>query len=68
MRTLTGGATGGHPKVLDRWRRALIILTEGRWTNGLDCEMKGLDSLIGITGCEDIESEVRLVGQLWSEG
>jgi len=30
--------------------------------------MKGLDSMIGATGCEDIESEVRLVGRLGSEG
>jgi len=30
--------------------------------------MKGLDSMIGVTGCEDIESEVRLVGQLQSGG
>jgi len=30
--------------------------------------MKGLDSMIGATGCEDIESEVRLVGQLLSGG
>jgi len=59
---LTGGANGGHPKVLDRWWRALTILAEGGWTDGLDCEMKGLDSMIEITGCEDIESEVRLVG------
>jgi len=43
---------------------ALIILAEGGWTDGLDCKMKGLDSMIGITGCEDIESEVRLVGRL----
>jgi len=47
---------------------ALIILAEGRWTDGLDCEMKGLDSMIGITSCEDIESEVKLVGRLWSGG
>ena len=47
---------------------ALIILAEGGWTDGLDCEMKGLDSMIGITGCEDIESEVKLVGRLWSRG
>jgi len=59
---LTGGANGGHPKVLDRWWRALTILAEGGWTDELDCEMKGLDSMIEITGCEDIESEVRLVG------
>jgi len=64
MRTLTGGAIGGHPRVLDRWQRALIMLVESGWTDGLDCEMKGLDSLIGATGCEDIESEIRLVGQL----
>jgi len=68
MRTLTGGAIGGCPKVLDRWQRALTILVEGGWTNGLDCEMKELDSMIGVTGCEDIEFEVRLVGRLWSEG
>ena len=47
---------------------ALSILAEGRWTDGLDCEMKGLDSMIGITGCDDIESEVKLVGQLRSGG
>jgi len=47
---------------------ALITSAEGGWTDGLDCEMKELDSMIGITGCEDIESEVRLVGQLWSGG
>jgi len=47
---------------------ALIILAEGRWTGGLDCKMKGLDSMIGATGCKDIESEVRLVGRLWSGG
>ena len=40
----------------------MTILAEGGWTDGLDCEMKGLDSIIEITGCEDIESEVRLVG------
>jgi len=68
MQTLTGGATGGRPKVLDRWQMALIILVEGGWTNGLDCEMKGLDSMIGITGCNNIESEVKLLGQLWSGG
>ena len=39
----------------------LIILVEGRWIGGLDCKMKGLDSMIRATGCEDIESEVRLV-------
>jgi len=43
---------------------ALIILAEGGWTNGLDCEMKGLDSMMGITGCEDIESKVKLVDRL----
>jgi len=68
MRTLTGGAIGGCPRVLDRWRRALIRLAEGRWTDGLDYEMKGLDSMIGATGCEDIESEARLVGRLQSRG
>ena len=68
MWTLTGGAIGGCPKVLDRWRMALIILVESGWTDGLDCEMKGLNSMIGITGCDDIESEVRLVGQLRSGG
>jgi len=47
---------------------ALIILAEDRWTDGLDCEMKGLDSMIGTTGCEDIESEVKLVSQLQSRG
>jgi len=47
---------------------ALSILAEGRWTDGLDCEMKRLDSMIGITGCDDIESEVKLVGQLRSGG
>jgi len=64
MWTLTGGAIGGHPRVLDRWWRALIMLAEDGWTDGLDYEMKGLDSIIGATGCKDIESEVRLVGQL----
>jgi len=44
------------------------MLVESGWTDGLDCEMKGLNSIIGATGCEDIESEIRLVGQLWSEG
>ena len=53
---------------MDRWQRALIILAEGRWIDGLDCEMKGLDSMIRTTGCEDIESEVKLVSQLWSRG
>jgi len=62
MWTLTGGVTRGRPRVLDRWQRALIILAEGEWTEGLDCEIKGLDSMIGATGCEDIESKVRLVG------
>ena len=38
------------------------MLAEGGWTDGLDCEVKGLDSMIGATGCEDIESKVRLVG------
>jgi len=47
---------------------ALIILVESGWTDGLDCEMKELDSMIGITGCKDIESEVKLVGRLWSGG
>jgi len=68
MQTLTGGAIGGCPRVLDRWQRALIILAEGEWTNGLDYEMKGLDSIIGTTGCEDIESEVKLVSRLQSIG
>jgi len=49
MRTLTGGAIGGHSRVLNRWWMALIILVEGRWTDGLDCEMKGLDSMMGAT-------------------
>jgi len=44
------------------------MLVEGRWTDGLDCEIKGLDSMIGATGCEDIESKVRLVSQLRSGG
>jgi len=44
------------------------MLVEGRWTDGLDCEMKGLDSMMGATGCEDIESEIRLVGRLRSGG
>jgi len=44
------------------------MLAEGGWTDGLDCEMKGLDSMIGATGCEDIESEARLVGRLRSRG
>jgi len=47
---------------------ALIILVEGRWTDGLDCKMEELDSMIGATGCKDIESEVRLVGRLRSGG
>jgi len=47
---------------------ALIILAEGGWIDGLDCGMKGLDSMIGATSCEDIESEVRLVGRLQSGG
>jgi len=46
----------------------LTILAEGEWTDRLDCEMKGLDLMIEATGCEDIESEVRLVGRLWSRG
>jgi len=44
------------------------MLAEGGWTDGLDCEVKGLDSMIGATGCEDIESEARLVGRLQSRG
>ena len=44
------------------------MLAEGRWTDGLDCEVKELDSMIGATGCEDIESEARLVGRLQSRG
>ena len=59
---------GGFFRVLDRWRRALIILVEGRWTDRLDCEMKGLDSMIRTTGCEDIKFEVKLVSRLWSGG
>jgi len=47
---------------------ALIMLAEGGWTDGLDCEMKGLDSMVEITSCEDIESEVKLVGRLRHEG
>ena len=47
---------------------ALIMLAEGGWTDGLDCEMKGLDSMVEVTGCEDIESEVKLVGRLRSGG
>jgi len=46
----------------------LIMLAESRWTDGLDCEVKGLDSMIGATGCEDIESEIRLVGRLQGGG
>jgi len=65
---LTGGAIGGYPRVLDRCQRALIRLAEGRWTDGLDCEMKGFDSMIGATGCEDIESEARLVSRLRGGG
>jgi len=38
------------------------MLAEGGWTDGLDCKVKGLDSMIRATGYEDIESEVRLVG------
>jgi len=38
------------------------MLAEGGWTDGLGCEMKGFDSMIGETSCEDIESEARLVG------
>jgi len=30
--------------------------------------MKGLDLMIKSTGCEDIESEIRLVGRLQSRG
>jgi len=44
------------------------MLVKGRWTDRLDCEMKGLGSMIGATSCEDIESEARLVGRLWSRG
>jgi len=44
------------------------MLVEGGWTDGLNCEMKELDSMIGATGCEDIESEARLVSRLWSRG
>jgi len=55
MWTLTGGVTRGRPRVLDRWQRALIILVEGEWMEGLDCEIKGLDSMIGATGCEDCQ-------------
>jgi len=47
---------------------ALIMLAEGGWTDGLDCEMKGLDLMIGATGYEDIESEARLVGRLRGGG
>jgi len=68
MQALTGGATRGHPRVLDRWQRTLIILAEDGWTGRLDYEMKGLDSMIETTGCEDIESEVKLVGRLQSRG
>jgi len=72
---LTGEAIGGRPRVLDRWQMVLIMLAESRWTDGLDCEIKQLDLMIGATGCEDIESEVRLVGRFrsrdlgcWSRG
>jgi len=41
---------------------------EGGWADGLDCEMKGLDSMVGAAGCEGIESEIRLVGRLQGEG
>jgi len=68
MRTFARGAIGGRSRVLDNWWRALIMLAEGGQTDGLDCEMKGLDSMIGVTGCEDIESEIRLVGQLQGGG
>jgi len=44
------------------------MLAEGGWTDGLDCEMKGFDSMIGETGCENIESEIRLVSRLRSGG
>jgi len=44
------------------------MLAEDGRTDGLDCEMKGLDSLIRATSCEDIESEARLVSRLWSGG
>jgi len=44
------------------------MLAESGWTDGLDCEMKGFDSMIGETGCEDIGSKIRLVGQLRSGG
>ena len=30
--------------------------------------MKGLDLMIGTTGCEEIEPEVKLVGRLGSVG
>jgi len=46
----------------------LIISAEGRWADRLDCEMKGLDSMVGTAGCEGIESEIRLVGQLQGRG
>ena len=68
MWTLTGGVIGGRPRVLDRWQSALIILAESGWTDGLDYEIKGLDLMIGTTGCEDIEFEVKLVSSLQSRG
>jgi len=46
----------------------LIILAESRWTDGLNCGMKGSDLMIRTTGCEDIESGVKLVGRLQSGG
>jgi len=61
MRTFTGEAIGGRSRVLDNWQRALIMLVDGGQTDGLD-------SMVGATGCEDIESEIRLVGRLWSGG
>jgi len=34
----------------------------------MDWTVKGLDLMIGATGCEDIESGIRLVGRLRSRG
>ena len=62
MQTLIGEATRGRSRVLDGQWKVLIILVKSEWTNGLNCEIKGLDPIIRITGYEDIESKVKLVG------
>ena len=68
IQTLIGGVTRGYTRVLDRWQRVLIILAESRWPDRLNCKMKGLNSIIETTGCENIESEVKLVSRLQSRG